>query len=146
MKDYYKILGLERSAKQIDIRRAYRQKARHLHPDVNKSETAHEDFIELTEAYQILKSPRKKVRYDKILDLHLSGKTYTSAKKVNRRKRWESKVKNYAKQGRAKGDEYYGYSQSKFKKKNEKSSNWDFFSGVLDIVFSILDSFLTAGW
>ncbi len=146
MKDYYKILGLERSAKQIDIRRAYRQKARHLHPDVNKSETAHEDFIELTEAYQVLKSPRKKVRYDKILDLHLSGKTYTSEKKVNRRKRWESKVKNYAKQGRAKGDEYYGYSQSKFKKKNESSAFWDFLSFIGEIFGEILSGILTAGW
>jgi hypothetical protein len=53
-KDYYKILGLKKDAGPDDIKRAYRQLAKQYHPDINKSSDAHDQFIRITEAYEIL--------------------------------------------------------------------------------------------
>ncbi len=53
-KDYHKILGLNKDAGRDDIKRAYRQLAKKYHPDINKSPDAHDQFIMITEAYEIL--------------------------------------------------------------------------------------------
>jgi hypothetical protein len=53
-KDYHKILGLKKDAGPDDIKRAYRQLAKKYHPDINKSSDAHDQFIKITEAYEIL--------------------------------------------------------------------------------------------
>lgn len=53
-KDYYKILGLEKDAGPDDIKKAYRQLAKKYHPDINKAPDAHDQFIKITEAYEIL--------------------------------------------------------------------------------------------
>jgi hypothetical protein len=53
-KDYHKILGLKKEAGPEDIKRAYRQLAKKYHPDINKAPDAHEQFIMITEAYEIL--------------------------------------------------------------------------------------------
>ena len=51
---YYQALGITKSASQEDIKRAYRKKAKLLHPDRNTSPEAHDQFILLTEAYECL--------------------------------------------------------------------------------------------
>ena len=53
-KDYHKILGLEKDAGPEDIKRAYRQLAKKYHPDINHAPEAHDQFIRITEAYEIL--------------------------------------------------------------------------------------------
>lgn len=63
-KDFYKILGVERSASEKDIKRAYRKLARVNHPDVNKSSGAEAKFKEINEAYQALSDPEKRAIYD----------------------------------------------------------------------------------
>lgn len=62
--DYYKVLGVSREATQEEIRRAFRKHARTYHPDVNKSEDAGVRFKEINEAYEVLKDPEKRKRYD----------------------------------------------------------------------------------
>lgn len=63
-KDYYKIMGLDSSASPEDIKRAYRKLARKYHPDVSKEAKAEEKFKELGEAYEVLRDPEKKKKYD----------------------------------------------------------------------------------
>ncbi|TVQ38626.1 MAG: J domain-containing protein [Spirochaetaceae bacterium] len=62
--DYYATLGVERSASQEQIQSAYRKLARRYHPDVNKKPEAEQKFKEVTEAYEVLKDPEKRRRYD----------------------------------------------------------------------------------
>ena len=64
-KDYYAILGLDRNASESDIQKAFRQKARTLHPDINKAPDAEERFKEVNEAYAVLSDPQKREYYDR---------------------------------------------------------------------------------
>lgn len=63
-KDYYKIMGLTKDASPEDIKRAYRKLARKYHPDVSKEAGAEEKFKELGEAYDVLKDPEKRSKYN----------------------------------------------------------------------------------
>jgi curved DNA-binding protein len=63
-KDYYQTLGVPRSASQQDVQKAYRKLARKLHPDISKAPDAEAKFKEITEAYEVLKDPEKRRKYD----------------------------------------------------------------------------------
>ncbi len=72
-KDYYQILGLERSAGADEVRKAYRKLAMQYHPDRNPGDKqAEEKFKEINEAYQVLSDPQKRARYDQL------GSAYSS--------------------------------------------------------------------
>jgi len=62
--DYYKILEVPRNANSEDIRRAYRNKAKLVHPDVNDSPKAQEVFVVVTEAYEVLMDEQKRYMHD----------------------------------------------------------------------------------
>jgi len=64
--DYYKILGVDKSANNDDIKKAYRKLARKHHPDVNPGDkTAKETFQRINEANEVLSDPAKRAKYDK---------------------------------------------------------------------------------
>ena len=68
MADYYKTMGVEKSASQDEIDKAYRNLARKYHPDLNPNdpEGAQKKFQELQEAYETLKDPEKRKMYDQL--------------------------------------------------------------------------------
>ena len=64
-KDYYQILGIDRSASAEDIKRAYRRLSKELHPDKHKGDKeAERKFKEVNAAYEALNDPQKKRQYD----------------------------------------------------------------------------------
>jgi DnaJ-class molecular chaperone len=68
-KDYYDVLGVKRDAGEKEIRSAYRKLARKHHPDVNPGDKqAEETFKEVNAAYEVLKNPDKRKKYDKYGD------------------------------------------------------------------------------
>jgi DnaJ-class molecular chaperone len=66
-KDYYQILGVSKNADEAVIKKAYRQLARKYHPDMNKENPqAEARFKEINEAYQVLRDPEKRKKYDQL--------------------------------------------------------------------------------
>lgn len=63
--DHYRTLGLTHTANTNEIRAAYRALAKQYHPDVSKLPDAHERFVAITEAYEVLSDPRSRDRYDR---------------------------------------------------------------------------------
>ena len=64
-RDYYEVLGVERTADENAIKKAYRKLAKQYHPDTNKGNPqAEEKFKEATEAYAVLSDPQKRKQYD----------------------------------------------------------------------------------
>lgn len=75
-KDYYSILGVNKTDSQLKIKKAYRKKAFKYHPDINKDEGATEKFQLLTEAYAVLSDETRRKDYD--------NKRYESLEKYSR--------------------------------------------------------------
>jgi molecular chaperone DnaJ len=71
--EYYDLLGIEKDADEAEIKKAYRKRAMELHPDRNPSPDAEARFKELTEAYEVLKDPDKRARYDRYGKAGLGG-------------------------------------------------------------------------
>ena len=63
-KDYYATLGVKKDASQDEIQKAYKKLARKFHPDVNKDAQAEVKFKEIGEAYEALKDPDRRKKYD----------------------------------------------------------------------------------
>ncbi|HET7038607.1 MAG TPA: DnaJ domain-containing protein, partial [Gemmatimonadales bacterium] len=65
-RDYYHVLGISRDASESDVKRAYRKLAMEYHPDRNNGDKRSEErFKEATEAYEVLRDPERRARYDR---------------------------------------------------------------------------------
>src|SRR6478736_8491729 len=74
MAEFYNVLGVERTAGDDEIKKAYRKLAMTYHPDRNNgSKEAEERFKEITEAYDVLRDPQKRAAYDRYGEAGLRG-------------------------------------------------------------------------
>src|ERR1041385_4756355 len=74
MADFYGVLGVDRSASDDEIKKAYRKLAMTYHPDRNNgSKEAEERFKEITEAYDVLRDPQKRAAFDRYGEAGLRG-------------------------------------------------------------------------
>lgn len=73
-RDYYEVLGVDRSAGEADLKKAYRKLAMKYHPDRNKGNAdAEKKFKEASEAYDVLRDPQKRQRYDQFGHAGMNG-------------------------------------------------------------------------
>jgi curved DNA-binding protein CbpA len=120
--DFYKILEIPRDASPDDIRKAYRLKAKLVHPDINNSPKAHEVFTVVNEAYEVLMDEQKRYLHDVKLNYVDSAKAeaerkkhyYGSSTKNNSYTNFNYDWNSFEKAAyREKTDEYY-YKKSPF--------------------------------
>lgn len=92
--DYYKVLGIDKSATTADIKKAYRKLARKHHPDVNPNDKqAEQKFKEINEANEVLSDPEKRKKYDKY------GKDWEHGEAYEQAQRQQQSQRQYQQQG-----------------------------------------------
>lgn len=118
--DYYKVLGIEKSATPKDIKNAYRKLARKFHPDLNpNSKDAKSKFQEINEANEVLSDPEKRKKFDQY------GKDWQHAEefeKANRQQRQSSSRGGRYSQNQSE-DDYSSFFESMFGK--SAGSDWN---------------------
>src|SRR3982751_2975497 len=76
-RDYYEVLGVQRTADEAEIKKAFRRMARTLHPDVSEEPDAEERFRETVEAYEVLSKSETRELYDRYGHAGLRGGGFT---------------------------------------------------------------------
>ena len=74
-RDYYEVLGVDKTADEKEIKKAYRKLAMKYHPDVSEEEGSEEKFKEISEAYAVLSDDEKRQRYDQFGHAGMDGFT-----------------------------------------------------------------------
>ena len=101
-RDYYEVLNVSRTATQEQIQRAYRKLARKYHPDVSKEAGAEDKFKELNEAYEVLKDPEKRKKYDEL------GENWKAGQEFRPPPGWESQFRYGAGGGPGQTEFHFG--------------------------------------
>jgi curved DNA-binding protein len=92
--DYYKILGIDKTAEQKDIKSAYRKLARKYHPDLNPNDKdAKRNFQQINEANEVLSDPEKRKKYDQY------GNDWKHAEEFEKANQYQQQSSNYQRPG-----------------------------------------------
>lgn len=119
--DYYKVLGISKSATDKDIKKAYRKLARKYHPDLNKdNEEAKKKFQQINEANEVLSDPENRKKYDQY------GKDWKHADQFEEQRKQQEQYQNYGQGSGGFGGFGGGFSQGDF----ESGEFSDFFSSM----------------
>jgi len=140
VKDYYRILGVEKNADSEEVKRAYRRMAKNYHPDTKPagdSDTAQEKFKEITEAYEVLNDPDRRKKYDQMnrIGWGASGSYQPNDLNGEEEREYEETVQEEVSEPA---------SQEKGKKAEEPSSNRSSHESPNGRVIEIIVSFETA--
>lgn len=110
--DYYKVLGIDKTATADAIKKAYRKLARKYHPDVNPGDKeAEKKFKEINEANEVLSNPENRAKYDKYGENWKHGEEY---EKVRQQQRQQSQGYGGFSSGDFDGEDYSDFFQSMF--------------------------------
>ena len=132
---YFQILGVKPNANKATIKKAFRAKAKQLHPDVNPSPEAREQFIELDEAYDFLMD-----NYDRLDSLRKSKQRRTRTTQSGHRKTeqaWDAKsrAKSRAKAERYANMDFEEFSKTdQFKSADKLQDFWDYFQVSIMVI------------
>ena len=127
MKDYYKILGVSRDVTQAELKKRFRKLAIKKHPDVNKSPDAHQEFIEIMEAYEILSNQILRNEVDSF------DSTKKDEEKSYQSENWEKYYSDIKDRSR-----YYAYSSLENFKKDFKEGVNEYKTVMKDASFNFL--------
>lgn len=117
--DYYKILGISKSATQDDVKKAYRKLARKLHPDLNPGDKeAEKKFKELNEANEVLSNPEDRAKYDKYGENWKHGEEYEKAQQQQQRQYSSSSSGGFSGADFGEGADFSDFFQSMFGSSN----------------------------
>jgi len=120
--DYYKVLGVDKSASAADIKKAYRKLARKYHPDLNpNSKDAEKKFKEINEANEVLNDPEKRAKYDQY------GENWQHADAFEANKRSQGASQGYGGAYQSSGNPFEGFTGSG---SFDESNFSDFFSSM----------------
>lgn len=113
--DYYKILGVSKTATEKEIKSAYRKLARKHHPDVNpNNKEAEQKFKEINEANEVLSNPENRKKYDKYGKDWKHGEQYEQAQRQQQSQRqYQQQSQGYSTGGFSEGD-FSDYFESMF--------------------------------
>lgn len=133
MKNYYRILECDQNSSLDNIKKAYRKLALKFHPDKNKNFNAASKFIEITEAYEVLRDPEKRSVYDKIYkQYYQENKTV-----VTETKEYQRNKNNWEKYGQEKAEVYSNLDFEEFLKRSilEIKIGANYLPNVITILF-----------
>jgi len=127
----------------MQIKKAYRKLALDLHPDLNPSDSSHDKFVELNEAYQVLNNQIKRVQYNRLYDIHILNKpTKSTSFKERKKKTWRSNVDKSAAKGRRRGQDLADEDGKEFRKRVRKTV----FKILWEILSIIFEGLLRSVW
>ena len=115
--DYYKILGLSKTASEADIKKAYRKLARKYHPDLNPNDKeAEKKFKEINEANEVLSNPENRKKYDEYGEHWQHAEAYKKAEQKQKQRQSQ-----YQTTGDFSGSEYSDFFESMFGGRSTRS-------------------------
>jgi curved DNA-binding protein CbpA len=138
VKDYYKILEIEFGADLMSIKKSYRRLALKYHPDKNHASDTAQKFIEITEAYVILRDPLKKHDYDNIYQAYYKKNSESKASKPDYRTSYENKQREWSQYGKEKAKEYSSIPFDEFARRllKEISVGSNYIPNIIAIFFT----------